>query len=418
MKNKFLQYEIILGLFLVEGTAGSFSTLNAEPTFLPVKESEVMISQPDSALTILSVDLTDATCYGGTGTVNVNTAGGARPYTFGWSDQSGNSYDTSGDNPAHLPAGTWTVVVKDAKGTQLSATLTIKLISCTGFVTVTQADWGAKNDGSNKAWYLVNNDGVNFNQVFPNGLTVGCASGKTLQFITAESVHSFLPEEGTPAAIDVNYPGNSVNPQQIKNPLASQAVALTLTLGFGENDPGIFGSSGLGDLIKRTGGAFMGWTVNEILSEANRALGGCGTTYSFEVLTSVLDSINRNYEDGTVNNGLLACTCPCSCSLHPGIKAVIGINNEEIPESVASLVIYPNPIIDNSTVKFAMNYKSTATVTVYDINGKIIRKLYDGNIDAYEDYSVTLATKDMLKGIYIVRLVTNKNVQTNKVIIN
>ena len=54
-------------------------------------------------------------------------------------------------------------------------------------------------------------------------------------------------------------------------------------------------------------GEFQGWTVYEIIQEANNFIGACSSSYSASQLNEVLSSINENYVDGTMNGGFLDC---------------------------------------------------------------------------------------------------------------
>jgi hypothetical protein len=58
-------------------------------------------------------------------------------------------------------------------------------------------------------------------------------------------------------------------------------------------------------------GTFAGWSVYQVLAEANNVLGGVASMYSAAQLNAVVDSINNNYDGGKVNLGFLACLVMC-----------------------------------------------------------------------------------------------------------
>ncbi|MFK7948604.1 MAG: FG-GAP-like repeat-containing protein [Saprospiraceae bacterium] len=189
---------------------------------------------------------------------------------------------------------------------QLSLLLTIALFTmsivsvqaqCPGFRTQTQGGWGAKPNGNNPGVYLH----ANFANAFPNGLVIGC--GNTLTLTTAQAVTDFLPSGGPSKALT----SSSVNPTSKKGAFTGNLTALTLSVGFDNYDAN-FGSSSysLKDLIIQSG-TFSGWTVQQLLVEANLALGGCASSYSRSTLNSAVDAINNNYTDGTQNGGFLGC---------------------------------------------------------------------------------------------------------------
>ena len=89
--------------------------------------------------------------------------------------------------------------------------------------------------------------------------------------------------------------------------LASQVLALALTLGFDSTDPDFSSSEGLlADLvICNTGTAFDGWSVWDLFDEANVVLGGCESEYVPGEIADALAMVNENYVDGRVDLGFL-----------------------------------------------------------------------------------------------------------------
>jgi hypothetical protein len=173
-----------------------------------------------------------------------------------------------------------------------------KCHTCGGLRTQTQGGWGAVPHGNNPGAYLH----AHFAAAFPSGLTVGC--DKTITLTSAQAVTNFLPQGGSPKALTTSY----VNPTN-KNitVLAGQVVALKLNVVFDEYDPN-FGAAS--DLLKNrviVSGPFQGWTVAQLLAEAEKKLGGCASPYSFSQLNNALDAINNNYANGNTDLGYLTC---------------------------------------------------------------------------------------------------------------
>ena len=140
-----------------------------------------------------------------------------------------------------------------------------------------------------------------FAEVFPSGLQVGGTYKITLT--TAKAVEKFLPQGGTPKALDKNY----VDPTSTKaGVFAGQVVALKLNVAF--SDAGKIGSGSvkLGELIVNAG-PLAGKTVYEVLTLANTALGGGTTPYSISQLNEAVTAINENFDNGKVNKGFLRC---------------------------------------------------------------------------------------------------------------
>lgn len=173
--------------------------------------------------------------------------------------------------------------------------------------TQTQGGWGTNPNGNNPGVYLENN----FDQAFPNGLTIGCTN--TLHLTSAQAVRDFLPSGSTARALDAGSmtdPGGDYN-----NVLAGQLVAATLSTAFDAYDDS-FGESdyALADLTILDG-TFAGWTVSELLTVANEVIGGCNENYTFSQVNGALSSLNENYVDGTTNNGFVGCDLPFDCAV-------------------------------------------------------------------------------------------------------
>lgn len=162
--------------------------------------------------------------------------------------------------------------------------------------TQTPGGWGARPRGNNPGAYLH----ANFEDAFSSGLTVGC--DYTLTFTSAQAITDYLPVGGTPAALTMSYVDPTSNPKTV---LAGHVVALKLSVTFDAWDAD-FGDSNteLADAVV-VSGDFAGWTVAEVLAEAEKVLGGCASDYSASALVNVLSSINENFVDGTTNNGFL-----------------------------------------------------------------------------------------------------------------
>lgn len=158
------------------------------------------------------------------------------------------------------------------------------------FRTQTQGGWGTSANGNNPGVYR----DANFDMAFPNGLSVG---GDYFILLTSSAaVEAFLPQGGTAAALASNY----INPNSSISVFAGQVVALSLSAGFDLYDADFGASSvNLKDLVFATG-PFAGKTVEYLLAEANRVLGGGAIgSYSISVLNDAVASVNENFVDGT-----------------------------------------------------------------------------------------------------------------------
>ncbi len=176
---------------------------------------------------------------------------------------------------------------------------------CGSFRTQTQDEWGALPKGNNTAAYLYRR----FKTVFPNGLTVGCTHRIVLS--SPEAITEFLPTNGTASTLPN---GTTTNPiSTLNNTLLGQVVALKLNLAFDAADGNFSsGETPLKNLIIKNG-VFSGKTPEMILTEAEKAIGGCVSTATLSDLTAIITKINENFDNGIVDNGLLNCISPNTC---------------------------------------------------------------------------------------------------------
>lgn len=165
------------------------------------------------------------------------------------------------------------------------------------FRTETQDKWGAVPKGNNAAAYMHRK----FAEAFPNGLTVGCTN--KIVFSNPVAITDFLPSNGLPAILPL---GTKVNPEEtFRNVLVGQIVALKLNIGFDEYDAR-FSSNNilLKNMVVKTG-IFTGETVQQILEEAENAIGGCVSQFLLPDLSSIITIINQNYHNGTTDMSFL-----------------------------------------------------------------------------------------------------------------
>lgn len=179
---------------------------------------------------------------------------------------------------------------------------------CKGFRTQTQGGWGAKPAGNNPGVYMT----ANFANAFPSGLVIGCGNN-TLKLTNAQAVTDFLPSGSTPSALPA---GNMVNPGgNYSNVLAGQLVTAILNTGFDAYDPNFsINTINTGNLVIASG-TFAGFTINQLIAEANNTIGGCSSNYSFSALNDALTTFNENYDDGKTDNGHITCQVPCTISV-------------------------------------------------------------------------------------------------------
>jgi hypothetical protein len=132
----------------------------------------------------------------------------------------------------------------------------------------------------------------------------GC--GYSIEFTSAQGVTQFLPAGGKPASLNENfaYP-DATNFPGFKNAFAGQVIALKLSIGFDNWDESFGESTTKLQNALIIMGPFEGWTVAEVLAEAEKVLGGCTSNYSVEELNRAVAAINESAVAGKLPNGFI-----------------------------------------------------------------------------------------------------------------
>lgn len=83
-----------------------------------------------------------------------------------------------------------------------------------------------------------------------------------------------------------------------------------------------------------------------------------------------------------------------------------GITNENME---IQLVAYPNPFSGNTTIAFSLEKAEEVSISVYDVNGKLIEILHEGMMEE-GNHKINWNASEIQKGIYMVRFSSNGNV--------
>lgn len=98
-------------------------------------------------------------------------------------------------------------------------------------------------------------------------------------------------------------------------------------------------------------------------------------------------------------------------------KGQAAVNGPDAEIVVASAVsVYPNPVKDRATVRFTLNSGSSASIMVYDLNGKLISKKDMSSLSRGEQ-TATLSFKGVKAGSYIVVVQTGNHKTSQKVVV-
>lgn len=80
------------------------------------------------------------------------------------------------------------------------------------------------------------------------------------------------------------------------------------------------------------------------------------------------------------------------------------------------LSVYPNPFTAQTTLEFVLPQAGPATLEVYDVQNRLVRRLFAGSAEAGERRQFTLDGPSLPVGVYLVRLVTASQVFVQKLV--
>lgn len=96
------------------------------------------------------------------------------------------------------------------------------------------------------------------------------------------------------------------------------------------------------------------------------------------------------------------------------LKSVESANNQISRENIGNLRIYPNPLIENSTIEFDALFSGRSNIEIYEISG---RKVFSAqkNLSAGKYY---FTLNGLTRGVYILKINSQKYLYTGKLLSN
>jgi parallel beta-helix repeat protein len=82
-----------------------------------------------------------------------------------------------------------------------------------------------------------------------------------------------------------------------------------------------------------------------------------------------------------------------------------------------SITAYPNPFRTVATVEVYSSEEGPATLELYDLAGRLVKRLFKGNILGGVSTTFSLSSEGLLEGEYVLRLNTRSKVETKKIVL-
>lgn len=84
--------------------------------------------------------------------------------------------------------------------------------------------------------------------------------------------------------------------------------------------------------------------------------------------------------------------------------------------SADDISIHPNPITNNANIEFSLNGSTDVNITVFDILGKNITNLFEGEMSS-GPHNIQMDVNELNNGVYIVKIQMNNEVVTKKIMV-
>ena len=124
--------------------------------------------------------------------------------------------------------------------------------------------------------------------------------------------------------------------------------------------------------------------------------GGCSSTSAAAVITEGCSSAKNNSSQEDVSSART--------------------DHSAFEKESSMLSIAPNPVLTSATVSFLLPESKKISLTVYDITGRLVKTIADKEMSE-GTHQLTLDTKEMNAGFYLLRLKSQDTLQTKKFIV-
>ncbi len=98
-------------------------------------------------------------------------------------------------------------------------------------------------------------------------------------------------------------------------------------------------------------------------------------------------------------------------------QAAISITEPLTTAAKTGLFVYPNPVAQQASISFMLKESGQTDVVLYDAKGQFIRKVFTSVTAANAETSVSLDAQSLKSGMYMLRLISGKNMLTKKIIV-
>jgi len=91
-------------------------------------------------------------------------------------------------------------------------------------------------------------------------------------------------------------------------------------------------------------------------------------------------------------------------------------NEESKAYGVNEVKIYPNPVSSTATISFSIQQHEKVSLNLYDITGRMVNMITEREFNE-GTHQITLDTKNLIAGIYLLRLQSQSVIETRKLVV-
>ncbi|MBL0330702.1 MAG: T9SS type A sorting domain-containing protein [Bacteroidetes bacterium] len=148
---------------------------------------------------------------------------------------------------------------------------------------------------------------------------------------------------------------------------------------------------------------------------SNTSSGATSYSWDFGDLSSssATAPVHAYASNGTYTVTLIASNGACSDTITFNTTLSVGV--EEI-QTIAGVNLYPNPVRQEATIDVNLNEATNVSVFVYDITGKVVANVFDGQMDAGMT-TLKVDASNLEAGIYFTTIVSNNAKKTLKMVV-
>ncbi len=145
-----------------------------------------------------------------------------------------------------------------------------------------------------------------------------------------------------------------------------------------------------------------------------------GLSGSINLLHLSSDSISGSFDVGALKAGIPPGIIDISngtIDLDGIVVPQVSVENEPvIPDKITLYPAFPNPFNPTTTIRFSVEKSNLLSLRIYDITGRLVDELVNGELPAGE-HEITWNAVDLPSGVYFIQLVSGNTIQTEKVLL-